>query len=86
MARTPRRRWPETTGDETQKPAMTNRRAGRWAWALSGEEGLTALVANQALATGLPLEPLTAQRYDRMLSKQKKLEERFPQFAPPSYR
>lgn len=85
MARAPRRGRRAASGDDETKP-LGNRRLGRWAWALTGEEGLTALVASQAVLAGTPLDPADARRYERMLSKQKKLELRFPERVTRAYR
>lgn len=52
---------------------MTNKRVGMWAWALTGEEAVTALVVGRARNAGLPVTPELARRHAAMLAKQKKL-------------
>ncbi len=55
---------------------MTNKRVGMWAWALTGEEAVTALVVGRARNAGLPVKPELARRHAAMLAKQKKLSAR----------
>ena len=55
------------------RPLMTNNRIGNWAWALTAEEGLAAMVAGRALRDGSPLAARLKRIYAAMLKKQKKL-------------
>ena len=52
---------------------LTNKKIGGWCWALSGEEGMTALVVGRALREGADVPPRMRRRYDAMMEKQKKL-------------
>ncbi len=52
---------------------LTNKRIGHWAWTLTAEEGLTALVVGRALRENAPVAAVMERRYRRMLMKQKKL-------------
>ncbi|HTY69869.1 MAG TPA: hypothetical protein VMH36_24655 [Alphaproteobacteria bacterium] len=52
---------------------MTNNRIGHWAWALTAEEGLAAMVAGRSLRDGSPLAARLKRVYAAMLKKQKKL-------------
>ena len=52
---------------------LTNKRIGHWCWALSGEEGLTAMVVTRAMREGTPIESKLKRRYASMLAKQRKL-------------
>jgi hypothetical protein len=53
---------------------LTNKRIGGWNWALSGEEGMIALVVGRALREGTTVSATLKRRYDAMLKKQKKLQ------------
>ena len=55
---------------------LTNKRIGGWRWALSGEEGLTAMTVGRALRESTHVSVELQQRYDAMLAKQKKLQAR----------
>lgn len=50
-----------------------NRRIGKWVWALSGEEGLTATLVERALRGGEPVSDRLMKRYAAMVEKQRKL-------------
>lgn len=52
---------------------LTNKRIGHWAWTLTAEEGLTALVVGRALRENAPVTATMKRRYGAMLRKQKKL-------------
>ena len=52
---------------------VRNRRIGKWAWALSGEEGLTASLMETALREDTPVSPKVKRRYEAMVEKQRKL-------------
>ena len=52
---------------------MTNNRIGHWAWSLTAEEGLAALVVSRSLRDGSPVTAGLKRVYDAMLNKQKKL-------------
>lgn len=55
------------------RPLLTNNRIGHWAWALTGEEGLAALVVGRSLRDGSPVASTLKRLYAAMLKKQKKL-------------
>ena len=52
---------------------LTNKRIGSWAWTLTAEEGLTALLVGRSLRENASITPAMKLRYGRMLEKQKKL-------------
>lgn len=52
---------------------LTNKRIGNWAWTLTAEEGMTALVVGRALRENIPVKPSLKRRYAAMIEKQKKL-------------
>ncbi|HEX9462324.1 MAG TPA: hypothetical protein VGB82_06965 [Alphaproteobacteria bacterium] len=52
---------------------MTNKRIGNWAWTLTAEEGVTALVVGRALRENVPVKASLKRRYAAMIEKQKKL-------------
>lgn len=55
------------------RPLMTNNRIGHWAWSLTAEEGLAALVVGRSLRDGSPVTAGLKRVYAAMLKKQKKL-------------
>ncbi len=55
------------------RPLMTNNRIGHWAWSLTAEEGLAALVVGRSLRDGSPVAAGLKRVYAAMLKKQKKL-------------
>lgn len=55
------------------RPLMMNNRIGHWAWALTAEEGMAALVVGRSLRDGSPLASRLKRVYAAMLKKQKKL-------------
>jgi len=52
---------------------MTNNRIGHWAWSLTAEEGLAALVVSRSLRDGSSVNAGLKRVYAAMLKKQKKL-------------
>lgn len=52
---------------------MTNNRIGHWAWALTAEEGMAALVVGRSLRDGSPVDSGLKRLYAAMMKKQKKL-------------
>lgn len=63
---------------------LTNKRIGHWAWTLTAEEGLTALVVGRALREKVPVTAIMKRRYSVMLEKQKKLVAMQRKFQPPA--
>jgi hypothetical protein len=55
------------------RPLLTNNRIGHWAWALTAEEGMAALVVGRSLRDGSPVSSDLKRIYAAMLKKQKKL-------------
>jgi len=53
---------------------MTSKRIGKWSWALSAEERLTAALVDQA--RGGKLGARLKRRHDAMVEKQRKLADR----------
>lgn len=52
---------------------IRNKRIGKWCWALSGEEGLTAALFESAQRDDTEISPKLRRRYEAMLEKQRKL-------------
>jgi hypothetical protein len=52
---------------------IRNRRIGKWVWALSAEEGLTAVLVERAQREDTPVSTKLKRRYAAMLEKQRKL-------------
>jgi hypothetical protein len=52
---------------------IRNRRIGKWVWALSAEEGLTAVLVERAQREDMPVSAKLKRRYAAMLEKQRKL-------------
>lgn len=52
---------------------IRNRRIGKWCWALSAEEGLTAAVVEASQRDHRPVSAMLKRRYAAMVSKQRKL-------------
>lgn len=59
--------------DQSVGYPLTNKRIGHWRWALSGEEGMTAMVVTRAIRENSPISPQLKRRYASMLEKQRKL-------------
>ena len=57
---------------------LTNKRIGNWAWTLTAEEGMAALVVGRALREGSPVTPRLKSLYAAMMKKQQKLAARRP--------
>ena len=55
---------------------MITKRIGKWSWALSAEERLAAAVVERAEREKTRIAMPIRRRYDAMLKKQKKLDER----------
>lgn len=52
---------------------IRNKRIGKWVWALSAEEGLTATLVEAARRDQSPVSALLKRRYAAMIEKQRKL-------------
>ncbi len=61
---------------------LTNKRIGKWCWALSGEEGLTAAAVGRSEREGSRLSVKVKRRHLAMLEKQKKLSARVVARSP----
>ena len=55
------------------RPLLTNNRIGHWAWALTAEEGMAALVVGRSLRDGSQVDSGLKRLYAAMMKKQKKL-------------
>lgn len=60
---------------------LTNKRIGNWAWTLTAEEGMAALVVGRALREGSPVDARLKRLYAEMMKKQQKLVARRPKVS-----